>query len=239
MNGVQVQILLREAFRTEDDRIIDAPGWVKTNRYDIQAKVAPDDAPKLEKLKIDERRSMLLPLLVERFHLKYHHETRELPGYALVVAKGGPKMKLNEGADPGPIPKPADSGTNPKPDDPASGPPTARRMMRFMGLGHLESEGTNTEMLARVLSLQTSRTVVDKTGLTGNYDFTLQWTPDDATPPMPGGADGGPPHSESGTDAVGPSLFTALQEQLGLKLEPTKGAVDVIVIDHIDAPSEN
>jgi uncharacterized protein (TIGR03435 family) len=112
-------------------------------------------------------------------------------------------------------------------------------MMRFMGRGHLESEGTNTEMLARFLSQQLGRTVVDKTGLSAIYDFTLQWTPDDAPPPMPGSADGGPPHSEGGSDAVGPSLFTALQEQLGLKLEPTKGAVDVIVIDHIDPPSEN
>ena len=109
----------------------------------------------------------------------------------------------------------------------------------MMGRGNIESEGTNTQMLARVLSGQLGRTVTDKTGLTGNYDFTLQWTPDDATPPMPGGADGGPPHNETGTDAVGPSLFTALQEQLGLKLESTKGMADVIVIDHIDAPSEN
>lgn len=239
MNGVQTQMLLHEAFRVEDDRILGAPGWVKSTRYDIQAKVAADDAPKLEKLKIDERRSMLLPLLIERFNLKYHHETRELPGYALVIAKGGPRMKASEVSDTPADPKPAGSGANPKPDSPASGSSLPRRMMRFMGRGHLESDGTNTELLARVLSQQLGRTVVDKTGLTGNYDFTLQWTPDDAPPPMHGGADGGPPHNESGTDAVGPSLFTAVQEELGLKLEPTKGAVDVIVIDHIDPPSEN
>jgi uncharacterized protein (TIGR03435 family) len=239
MNGVPVQELLRDAFRTEDDHLIGAPGWVKTNRYDIQAKVAPEDAPKLEKLKIDERRSMLLPLLVERFHLKYHHETRELSGYALVVAKGGPKMTPNAEPDPGPFPKPPEKGSNAKPDDASPKAPTARRMMRFMGRGHLESEGTNTELLARVLSQQLGRTVIDKTGLTGSYDFTLQWTPDDAPPPMHGGVDGGPPHNESEGDAVGPSLFTALQEQLGLKLEPTRGQVDVIVIDHIEPPSEN
>jgi uncharacterized protein (TIGR03435 family) len=112
-------------------------------------------------------------------------------------------------------------------------------MLRLMGPGHLEAEGGNTEMLARVLSQQLGRTVVDKTGLTGTYDYALQWTPDDAPPSAPGGADSGPPHNEGGTDAAGPSLFTAVQEQLGLKLESAKGQADVIVIDHIDLPSEN
>jgi len=235
---VGVQMLLREAFGVEDDRIIGAPGWVKTNRYDMQAKVSPDDAPKLDKLKPEERRSMLVPLLMERFNLKYHHETRELPTYSLVVAKGGPKLKPSAVPDLPPNPKPADAGAPPRPGEtPGNNPP--RRMLRYMGRGHLESEGTNTEMLARVLSQQVGRTVVDKTGLKGSFDYTLQWTPDDAPPPMPGGGEGGPQHSENGTDAAGPSLFTAVQEQLGLKLQAEKGPADVIVIDHIDLPSEN
>ena len=239
LTGVPVQMLLTEAFHVEDDHIIGAPGWVKTNRYDVEAKVSPEDAPKLDKLKFDERRSMLLPLLVERFNLKYHHETREMASYTLAVAKGGPKMKVSEVQPPPPDTKP-DSGPNSKPGDSAPSRPQQRRMLRFMGRGHLEAEGSDTQMLARVLSQQLGRTVIDKTGLTGNYDYTLQWTPDDAPPPMPGGgADGGPPRSDSGTDAVGPSLFTAVQEQLGLKLESTKGMADVIVIDHIDLPSEN
>ena len=235
LTGVPIQMLLTEAFHVEDDHILGAPAWVKTNRYDVQAKVAPDDAPRLDKLTFDQRRSMLVPLLVERFNLKYHHETRELSGYTLVVAKGGPKMKLSEVQPPPPDAKPPEPGVDPKPGAP--GP--RRRMLRFMGRGHLEAEGSSTEMLARVLSQQLGRTVTDKTGLTGIYDYALQWTPDDAPPPMPGGADGGPPHNDSGTDAVGPSLFTALQEQLGLKLESSKGTADVIVIDHIDLPSEN
>ncbi len=82
------------------------------------------------------------------------------------------------------------------------------------------------------------RTVIDRTGLTGNYDYTLQWTPDDAPPPTPG-ADGAQANPDAGADAAGPSIFTALQEQLGLKLESSKGPVDVIVIDHVDLPSEN
>jgi uncharacterized protein (TIGR03435 family) len=238
--GVPVQMMLKEAFGLEDDHIIGAPGWIKTNRYDLQAKVAPDDAPKLSALTVDQRRAMLLPLLVERFNLKYHHETRELPGYTLVVAKGGPKMKASEvPPPPPPDAKSPDPGANPNPGGPGAARPQQRRMLRLMGRGHLESEATNTETLARVLSDQLGRTVVDKTGLTGNYDFTLQWTPDDAPPPTPGGADGGAPHNDNAADSVGPSIFTAVQEQLGLKLESSKGTADVIVIDHIDLPSEN
>src|SRR5215472_5114655 len=117
--GMPVQMLLTEAFHVEDDHIIGAPGWVKTNRYDVEAKVSPDDAPRLDKLKFDDRRSMILPLLVERFNLKYHHETREMASYTLVVAKGGPKLKLSEVQPPPPDAKPPDPGANSKPGDSA------------------------------------------------------------------------------------------------------------------------
>lgn len=241
IENIPIQMVLRQAFNVEDDRIVGAPQWVKTRHYDIQAKVAPEDAPKLDKLKMDQRQSMLLPLLEERLNLKYHHETRELPMYSLVVAKGGPKLKVSDIPDPGANSKVPDSAPG-KPGDPgannrASTAPRGRRMM--MGRGHLVGEGTGISTLAHLLSQQLGRTVVDKTGLTGNYDFTLNWTPDDAPPPKAGGADGGPPHNDGGTDDAGPSLFTALQEQLGLKVESTKGMADVIVIDHIDQPSEN
>jgi uncharacterized protein (TIGR03435 family) len=237
LEGIPAQMMLREAFNVEDDHIIGAPAWVKTKRFDVQAKVSPEDAPKLDKLKFEERRAMLLPLLVERFNLKYHHETRELSGYELVVAKGGPKMKVSEVQPP--PPKPPDPPANPTTDNAKPDSPPRRSMLRMMGRGNIESEGTNTEMLSRVLSQQLGRTVTDKTGLKDNYDFTLQWTPDDASAPMPGGADGGPTHNDNASDTTGPSLFTAVQEQLGLKLESTKGMADVIVIDHIDTPSEN
>lgn len=232
--GVPIQMLLREGFHVEDDHIIGAPAWVNTKRYDVQAKVSPDDAPKLDKLSFEERRSMIVPLLVERFNLKYHHETRELAGYSLVVAKGGPKLKLSEVQPPAP-----DAGANPKPGDTVPQRPQQRRMLRMSGRGRLEAEGSSTEMLAHVLSGQLGRNVVDKTGLTGSYDYTLEWTPDDAPPPTPGGANSGTASNENNGDPTGTSVFTALQEQLGLKLESTKGMADVIVIDHIDLPSEN
>jgi bla regulator protein blaR1 len=222
MTGVPVQLMLRIAFGVEDDHIIGAPGWVKTDRYDIEAKVSAEDAPKLDKLKRDQRNAMLQPLLADRFGLKFHHETRELPVYALVVAKGGPKLKES---------KPETAGTDGTP---------ARHMTMINGRGSIEGQGSTMDNLAHVLSPTVGRTIVDKTGLTGNYDYTLHWTPDDAPPPMAGGPDGArPPGENAPADTSGPSLLTAIQEQLGLKLESEKGPVDVIVIDHIDKPSEN
>ena len=248
LSGVPLQVIVRDAFSVQEDRIIGLPGWAKTNRYDIQAKVAPEDAPKLEKLKMDQRASMLVPVLEERFSLKYHHEMRELPSYALVVARGGPKLKVSVDTD-----RPADfKAPVPGDDSKAGGPgggakvgesgpnPSRGHMVHMMGPGRIDAHGSDLQILARILSQQLGRTVVDKTGLTGNYDYALNWTPDTSPPPMPGGGpEGGPPHNDIGNIGVGPSVFTALQEQLGLKLESEKGKVDVIVIDHIDPPSEN
>jgi uncharacterized protein (TIGR03435 family) len=221
ITGTPIQMLLREAFGVEDDRIFGAPGWVKSNRYDIEAKVEAADAPKLKLLKSDQLGQMLQPLLVDRFNLKFHHETRELPLYALVVAKGGLKMKASEPQ--------------------ATGPdaPRARRMLMFTGRGHLESQSSSVDMLLHILAQQTGRTIIDKTGLTGNYDYVLQWTPDDAPLTNAGNPEGGLPKNDASTPDSGPSIFTALEEQLGLKLESQKGPVDVIVIDHVEEPSEN
>lgn len=233
IHGIPMKMLVREAFGVEDDRILNGPAWLK-NRYDIEAKVDTDDAPKLKNMKMDQRRAMMLPMLEDRFHLKYHHETRELPMYELVVAKGGLKMKASAPDDPSQPDGP------PQPGDPASKddkPRMGRHNLMMNGRGHLESTGTGIPFLVHVLSSQLGRTVVDKTGLTGNYDYTLQWTPDDIGTPM--GGDAGPGKGDVSPDAGGPTLLTALEEQLGLKLESTKGAVDVIVIDRIDLPSEN
>jgi bla regulator protein blaR1 len=232
IHGIPMKMLLRESFGVEDDRILGEPNWVK-NRFDIEAKVDAEDAPKLKKMKFDQRRAMVLPLLEDRFNLKYHHETRELPMYALVVAKGGLKMKATAPDDP---PK-ADSAPKPEDGDAKDKPRMGRHSLMMNGRGHLESTGTTTEMLSHVLARELGRTVVNKTDLTGNYDYTLQWTPDDVGTPM--GGDAGPGKGDISPDAGGPTLLTALEEQLGLKLESQKGTVDVIVIDHIDLPSEN
>jgi uncharacterized protein (TIGR03435 family) len=241
-HGATARMILRTAFGVEDDYIIGAPSWVNTNRYDVEAKVAPEDAPKLDKLNAEDRRAMLIPILVERFHLKYHHETRERSTYALVVAKGGPKLVKGEPDPPGGA-KPAEGEPNPPyaagrnhPEDPT------KEHYRIMTVpGRIEADSMPMDVLADQLTrLQLlGRTVVDKTGLTGNYNFTLQWTPDSAPPSVMGSAASGLAHAENATDAAPLSLFTAIEEQLGLKLESEKDSVDVIVIDHIDPPSPN
>ena len=230
IQGIPMKMLLRESFGVEDDRILGEPSWVK-NRYDIEAKVDPDDAPQLKNIKMEQRRAMILPLIEDRFNLKYHHETRELPMYTLVVAKSGLKMKASAPDDP-----PNPDGAKPEDGDAKGRPRVGRHSLMMNGRGHLESTGTTTEMLAHVLAGQLGRTVLNKTALTGNYDFTLQWTPDDMGTP---GGDAGPGKGDISPDAGGPTLLTAIEEQLGLKLEATKGMVDVIVIDHIDPPSGN
>ena len=248
--GIQVQMLLEDALGVERDRIVGAPKWVQSNRYDIEAKVAPEDASKMDRLKMDQRREMLLPLLEERFHLKYHHETRELPMYALVVAKGGPKLTESKPGQPMSFPDgqpappegsmpPGGPGSFAKPDGPpgAGNRPVIGEGMR-MRPGSIQSRGGNITFLVHSLSGMLGRTVVDKTGLTGNYDFSLNWTPDESMRNVFAGPEGGP-QGDASPDAGGPTLFTALEEQLGLKLESQKGKVDVIVIDHIDQPSAN
>jgi uncharacterized protein (TIGR03435 family) len=235
LQGAPMRILLPQAFGVEEDRILGEPDWVKSSRFDIEAKVEPENAPKLKDLKADQRNAMMLQLLVDRFNLKYHHEQRELPMYALVVAKSGLKMKAtkadqNEAEDDAPPKDAPKQGDGPQ--------PRMGRHMLMMNPGHLESTGTSTEMLAHLLSRQLSRTVVDRTGLPGEYDFTLDYTPDNMPMPAHGAAEGGP-KPEMQIDPGGPSIFTAVEEQLGLKLEATKGMVDVIVIDHIDLPTEN
>jgi uncharacterized protein (TIGR03435 family) len=217
ITGIPLAMIIREAFSTEDDHIIGEPSWVKSNHFDIEAKVAPEDAPKLKGMSFTQRKAMLLELLVDRFGLKYHRETRDLPVYDLVIAKGGVKMQLAKEQDPG----------------------KARHMM-MVDAGKLESTAMKVENLRHSLSQQLGRTVVDKTGLTGNYDFTLTWTPDQPTPGMEAQGDAPPaPNSDAAPSTPGPSLFTALEEQLGLKLESARGLEDVIVIDHIEQPSAN
>jgi bla regulator protein blaR1 len=226
--GIPVQMLLRDAFGVEDDRILGAPGWVTTDRFDIEAKVDASDAPKLKDLKFEQRRQMLVPLLVDRFNLKFHDEIKELPTYALVIAKSG--TKLHEA-------KPGD--TYPNGMKGPDGQAHAGAMM--MGRGKITGQGVSIAMLLGALLRQgIDRTVVDRTGLTGNYDFTLEWTPDNAPPAMTGGSEGGRPvNSAPSQSDAGPSIYTALEEQLGLKLESQKGPVDVIVIDHVEQPSPN
>jgi bla regulator protein blaR1 len=229
-HGAPIRMVLQTAFGVDDNSIIGAPSWVNTNRYDIEAKVAPEDAARLDKLNGAERNAMLLQLLTERSNLKFHHETRERPVYALVVAKGGPRLTKGLPLPPGGI-KPADPD---HPEDPAN------EHFKVMTLpGHIEADSIPMDILADQLSRMQilGRIVVNKTGLAGNYSFTLRWTPDNAPFPMMHDADG--LAAATAPDPTPSSLFTALQEQLGLKLETTKVPVETIVVDSVARPTEN
>jgi uncharacterized protein (TIGR03435 family) len=153
----------------------------------------------------------------------------------LVIAKGGPKLAESKPGDPGPheFPSPNQRRAGDGKD------PIGNRGMITIGPGRIDAHDGGMEFLTHSLSASVGRTVIDSTGLTGKYDFTLQWTPDDTGMPTAAHGGDGPPRGDMPADAGGPSLFTALEEQLGLKLEPSKGLVDVIVIDHIDLPTEN
>jgi len=227
--GAPVRIILETAFGIDDSHLIGAPSWTGTKRYDIQAKVSPEDAPKLDKLTGGERNAMLIPLLIDRFSLKYHHETREFQIYALKVAKGGPKLTKGE-------PEPIGGLKFPSPDHPVS--PSEEHFKVMTTMGHIEADSIPMFILADQLTRLNAvgRAVVDKTNITGNYNFTLRWAADRF--PLLHDAEGLGSATEKDENTPS-SLFTALQEQLGLKLEPQKDHVDVIVIDHIEPPSPN
>jgi uncharacterized protein (TIGR03435 family) len=203
--GVTVKFLITQAYGVRNFQVSGAPGWTDSARYDINAKgeIRIEDKPGQMDL-------MLQDLLADRFHLKLTREAKEMPIFALVLAKSGAKLKESTVGEDG------------------------RRMQT--GRGRIEVQGIDMASLANMLSQQLGRTVVDKTGLTGNYDFKLEWTPDLGQPQGPkeiGGAETAPP------DSPGPTIFTALQEQLGLKLESTKGPVEILVIERVEKPSEN
>lgn len=198
---------LRYAFGLTNNDQLSGPDWIKSKvvRFDIVAK-APADAP------LDQVRLMLRTLLTERFQLALHHEQKELSYLALVPGKKGPKLKPA-------IEDPDTSGN------------------KYL-MGRIVSNRISMITLATVLSRFTGQTVLDMTGLPGSYDLKLQWTPED-TPKAPTsgrGADAGASGDASPTlvDDSAPSLFGAVEQQLGLKLEVRKGPIDVIVIDHAE-----
>ena len=160
------------------------------------------------------RRKMMQAMLAERFKLTVHHEQKELGKYDLVIAKGG--VKLQPPTDVEGAPKGGDGNPQPK----------GSMMVRN---GQLTGEGIPVSNLATFLAQMLHKQVVDKTGLTGNYDMSLKWQPEDQSPES---------HDATGGEQA-PSIFTAVQEQLGLKLEPTKRLVDTVVVDHVEMPSEN
>jgi uncharacterized protein (TIGR03435 family) len=225
---------------------ISGPDWLDSERFNITAKV-PAGTTKEQFL------VMLQNLVIDRFQMTMHREKKDLPAFALVVAKGGVKMKVaaEETAPPeaasGPPPngRPV-IGKDGFPEFPKGAGQGRVAMMMMPGRMRMVGNGQPVSRLAETLEQQLDRAVVDQTELTGKYDFSLTFEPEQnrmmGSLPLgmgrgPGG-EGGPPNAPDAEPA--PNIFTAVQEQLGLKLEPRKIMADLIVIDHLEkAPIEN
>jgi uncharacterized protein (TIGR03435 family) len=186
LESITLREAVRMAYQLNEPELFGGPKWVDSEHYDIEGKAEGV-------VSREQRMLMLQSLLVDRFKLKLHRETREIPLYALTVAKGGPKLT---------------------PSTPNGGSSSGPR--------NVTAKGATIEVFARMLSDVLMQPVVDRTGLTGNYDVRVDFAP------MQGPA-----------DDTAPSLFTAIQEQLGLKLESTKGPVEVVVIDSAEKPDAN
>ena len=228
--NLPIKGLIEFAYNVQDFQLSGGPSWITSERYDVDAKVDDSRAGELRKLSFwrrrDQMRLMVQSLLTDRFSLLLSHKTEILPIYALVIAKTGAKLQESK----------------PNKNDSSGAKGHVGQEGEFsISQGQLTAQRFSIEGLVWLLSRPLGRPVVDRTGLKGNYDFTLQWSPDEGHGAMAKvQTDDGP-----GTAAAplpgssGPSIFTAIQEQLGLKLESTKGPLDVIVIDYIERPSEN
>ena len=216
VTGIPLNYLIQLAYGFGPFQVSGAPDWVNGMYVTVQAKSDPSADALLAKLPDDqarlEKRHMLQALLADRLQLKTHWETRPGSGFNLVLAKGGSKLQP----------------TKVEPADPSEPAPVANALGPEVHAGGsrqgrvIECRRFTMRSITAMLGTQLQNPVVDRTGLTGTYDFTIQFNADNGSEP----------------DAY-PSLFSAIQEQLGLKLESVKGPLDTLVIDHVEKPSEN
>jgi uncharacterized protein (TIGR03435 family) len=206
--------LISFAWGIREDLISGLPGWADSAHFDVTAKVSDFDPAAFKHLTREQRESMLRPMLIERFHVTAHTEIKTLSVFNLVLTKDGPKFKKNP-------PPPVD------PDNPTKG--QEGRGNITINDNDLTATAVPLSSIAEMLAQQLNHTVIDKTGLIGDYDLKLKWTPEEQSNDT----------TENGTADRPPDLFTALQEQLGLKLEPSKGPVTTLVVDHAEQPTAN
>jgi len=205
-----LRTLLAAAYGLSTHAILGGPSWVDFDHYDIVARTPGEVRPNFT-----EQMSMLRKLLVDRFHLTFHREEKEMHVYALSVAKGGPKLKESTLT----------------PDASPEGPPPLIFVVAPQVIRLPARYATMAEFTAVLQRSAFDAPVLDRTGLSARYDFDLEFMPDES---VFGGALGrGTENSDK------PGFFTALRQQLGLKLESTKGPVQALVIDHVEHPSEN
>lgn len=218
--NVPLDFLIQQIYQVRDFQVVGAPNWMAiiadgTNaRYEIQAK-GDESATEAQV------REMVKALLADRFQLKTHKETRNLPVYALIPAKSGVKLPVAKD----------------------NGRPRGGGGLTSMANGWIQGTNVAMALFIQALSRSMDRPVVDKTNFTEAFDFRLTWTPDSDPP-----SDGSCPASFAALQerlgpapapANCPSIFTAVQEQLGLKLDPQRDPVEVLVIDHVERPSAN
>ncbi len=216
MTNQSLKIMIMFAYQIRGFQLTGGPNWMDTSRFDVEAKASPEAS-------MDQKRQMLQALLKDRFQLALHRETKELPIYNLVVAKGGLKIQpLKEGACIRPDPKQPGIAPGKNVQDYCGGMGSGPRM--------LQAGSATMAETATLLSTVVGRTVVDKTGVAGQFHYQISFAPVD-------------PSASQNADATPasdlPNFFTALQEQLGLRLDSAKGPVEVLVIDHAEKPSEN
>jgi uncharacterized protein (TIGR03435 family) len=210
--NVSVSGLISAAYDLNPEMISGGPAWLEKDRYDLTAAAPGELRPSY-----DDQMRMLRKLLNDRFNLKFHRAQKEFAIYEVTVAKSGSKLKL----------------TSAQPDEPSNVTSTLRPAASG-GIDYvlLPARNITIPQLASVLQRAIlDRPVVDNTGLAGRYDFDLEWTPDGSQ--FGGQLPPGPP------DSGKPGLFTALREQLGLKIEATRGPIETLVIDRIERPSDN
>lgn len=190
--NIPIRLLISRAYGVAGSQISGGPGWIDSEKYDIDAR-----ASTTSEMTTDEVRPCLQSLLTERLKFKFHRETRQESVLSLVVAKGGPKFK----------------------EDPKAGSPSISASSSG-GKASIVGKNVTIDRLAEYLSTRAGHPVLNNTGLSGKYDFSIEWAMDE-------------------TADSGPSIFTAIEDQLGLKLNPTKGPVEVIAIDSVEHPTQN
>lgn len=205
--NLTLRLYITSAFQIRADQVQGGPGWVDSDRFDIEAQAEKPSS-------LGEHHLMMRSLLEERFHLKYHFEPKEMPLYALVVDSGGSKLTPHAAGN--------------------SGEPWIEPTMDAPLHAHWKATSTPMELLTFRLASVLDRPVVDQTGLKGDYDFTLLYTMDLPAKIAPNALINGEP-----IDTSGPSIFQAVRQQLGLRLDARKGPVKTLVVDHVEKPSDN
>jgi len=228
--NMPLRVLITFAYQLQQAQLVGGPNWISSDRFDIVAKIEGDPAPVPPGGGPDPLMLAMRSLLADRFKLAVHKETRDLDVYALVLAKPGGK--------PGPALKPSTTDCaqlmlgrrgGPPPAPPGPNDPVLCGMRGTFG--RIQVGGFPMSQFANGLQGQAGRLVLDRTGLTGNWDFELTFAQERPVGPLPPGVELPP------VDPNAPNLFTALQEQLGLKLESTKAPIEVLVIDQVEQPT--